>query len=123
VFCSGKVFYDLRAGRREAGISDVPLVRIAQLYPFAHEEFKAQIEKYKNATEIVWCQEEPKNQGAWYRIQHYLLRHLLPHQKLMYAGRGSSATPAAGYKALHEKQQKELVTAALTIGAASEGDE
>ena len=122
VFCSGKVFYDLRAGRRERGITDIPLVRIAQLYPFANEEFKAQIEKYKNATEIVWCQEEPRNQGAWHRIQHYLLRHLLPHQKLTYAGRDSWATPAAGYKSLHEKQQKELVELALTLGAASRAD-
>src|SRR5262249_16194585 len=116
------VFYDLRAKRRELGVSDIPLVRIAQLYPFPHDEFKAQIDKYKSATEIVWCQEEPRNQGAWHRIQHYLLRHLLPHQKLTYAGRDSSATPAAGYKALHEKQQQELVSMALTVGAASRAD-
>ncbi len=122
VFCSGKVFYDLRAGRRERGITDIPLVRIAQLYPFAHDAFRMQIEKYKNATEIVWCQEEPRNQGAWHRIQHYLLRHLLAHQKLTYAGRDSWATPAAGYKSLHEKQQKELVNLALTLGAASRAD-
>ena len=122
VFCSGKVFYDLRAARRERGITDIPLVRIAQLYPFAHDEFKAQIEKYSKATEIVWCQEEPRNQGAWHRIQHYLLRHLLPHQKLTYAGRDSWATPAAGYKSLHEKQQKELVSLALTMGAVSPAD-
>jgi 2-oxoglutarate dehydrogenase E1 component len=122
VFCSGKVFYDLRAGRRERDIKDIPLVRIAQLYPFPHDDFKAQIEKYRNATEIVWCQEEPRNQGAWHRIQHYLLRHLLPHQKLTYAGRDSWATPAAGYKSLHDKQQKELVNLALTLGAASRAD-
>jgi len=122
VFCSGKVFYDLRAGRREREIKDIPLVRIAQLYPFPHDDLKTQIDKYKNATEIVWCQEEPRNQGAWHRIQHYLLRHLLPHQKLTYAGRDSSATPAAGYKSLHEKQQKELVGLALTLGAASRAD-
>jgi len=122
VFCSGKVFYDLRAGRRERDIKDIPLVRIAQLYPFPHDDFKAQIEKYRDATEIVWCQEEPRNQGAWHRIQHYLLRHLLPHQKLTYAGRDSWATPAAGYKSLHDKQQKELVNLALTLGAASRAD-
>jgi 2-oxoglutarate dehydrogenase E1 component len=123
VFCSGKVFYDLRAGRRERGIKDIPLVRIAQLYPFPHDDFKAQIDKYRHATEIVWCQEEPRNQGAWYHTQHYLLRHLLPHQKLTYAGRVSSATPAAGYKSLHEQQQKELVALALTPGAASRADD
>jgi 2-oxoglutarate dehydrogenase E1 component len=117
VFCSGKVFYDLRAARRARGIKDIPLVRIAQLYPFPHDDYVAQLERYKTATEIVWCQEEPRNQGAWHRIAHYLYRHLLPHQKLSYAGRDSSATPAAGYKALHEKQQKELVNVALTPGA------
>ena len=122
VFCSGKIFYDLRAGRRERSITDIPLIRIAQLYPFAHDAFRAQIEKYKNASEIVWCQEEPRNQGAWHRTRHYLQRHLLPHQKLIYAGRDSWATPAAGYKSLHEKQQKELVNFALTVGAVSRDD-
>ena len=123
VFCSGKVFYDLRAGRRERGITDIPLVRIAQLYPFPHDDFRAQLEKYRHATEIVWCQEEPRNQGAWYHTQHYLLRHLLPHQQLTYAGRDSSATPAAGYKSLHEQQQQELVALALTPGAMSRADD
>ena len=120
MFCSGKVYYDLRAERKARGIKDLPLVRIAQLYPFPHDDFQAQIERYKNATEIVWCQEEPRNQGAWHRIQHYLLRHLLPHQKLIYAGRDSSASPAAGYKSLHDEQQKELVDLALTLAGGSE---
>ncbi|OGA38622.1 MAG: 2-oxoglutarate dehydrogenase E1 component [Betaproteobacteria bacterium RIFCSPLOWO2_12_FULL_62_13] len=119
IFCSGKVFYDLRAGRRERGIKDLPLVRIAQLYPFPHDDFRAQIERYKNATEIVWCQEEPRNQGAWRHVQHYLLRHLLPHQKLFYAGRESSASPAAGYKSLHDEQQQALVEQALTMAGGS----
>jgi 2-oxoglutarate dehydrogenase E1 component len=119
IFCSGKVFYDLRAARRERDVKDVPLVRIAQLYPFPHDDFRAQIARYKSATEIVWCQEEPRNQGAWRHIQHYLLRHLLPHQKLFYAGRESSASPAAGYKQLHDQQQKELVDQALTMSGGS----
>ena len=119
IFCSGKVFYDLRAARRERDVKDVPLVRIAQLYPFPHDDFRAQIARYKSATEIVWCQEEPRNQGAWRHIQHYLLRHLLPHQKLFYAGRESSASPAAGYKQLHDQQQKELVDQALTLSGGS----
>jgi 2-oxoglutarate dehydrogenase E1 component len=120
IFCSGKVFYDLRTERKARGIRHLPLVRIAQLYPFPHDDFRAQIERYQNATEIVWCQEEPRNQGAWRHIQHYLLRHLLPHQKLFYAGRDSSASPAAGYKALHDRQQKELVDQALTMAGGSE---
>jgi 2-oxoglutarate dehydrogenase E1 component len=122
VFCSGKVYYDLRAERKARGLRDLPLARIAQLYPFPHEEFQSQIERYRQATEIVWCQEEPRNQGAWHRIQHYLERHLLPHQKLIYAGRDSSATPAAGYKSLHDRQQKELVELALSVGVVSRAD-
>ena len=120
IFCSGKVYYDLRNERRARAIQNLPLVRIAQIYPFPHDEFRAQIVRYKNAKEIVWCQEEPRNQGSWRHIQHYLMRHLLPHQKLYYAGRDSSASPAAGYKSLHEKQQKELVDQALTLSGGSE---
>jgi 2-oxoglutarate dehydrogenase E1 component len=116
VFCSGKIYYDLRAARRERASNDVAVVRLEQLYPFPHEEFKAQIERYGNAKEIVWCQEEPGNQGAWHRIQHYLLRHMLPQQKLTYALRPSSASPAAGYLALHNEQQKAVIDAALTHG-------
>ena len=116
VFCSGKIYYDVRAARRERGITDIAIVRLEQLYPFPHDEFKAQIERYSNAHEVVWCQEEPGNQGAWHRIQHYLLRHLLPAQRLSYALRPSSASPAAGYMALHNEQQKAVVDAALTHG-------
>jgi len=116
VFCSGKVYYDLRAARRERGISDIAIVRLEQLYPFPHDEFKAQIDRFAKAKEIVWCQEEPGNQGAWHRIQHYLLRHLLPTQKLSYALRPSSASPAVGYLALHNEQQKAVMDAALTHG-------
>jgi 2-oxoglutarate dehydrogenase E1 component len=113
VFCSGKVFYDLRAARRERGIKDVAIVRLEQLYPFPHDDYTAQIQKYAKAKEVVWCQEEPGNQGAWHRIQHYLLRHMRPDQILAYAMRKSSASPAAGYLSLHVEQQKELVEAAF----------
>jgi len=116
VFCSGKIYYDVRAARRERGITDIAIVRLEQLYPFPHDEFKTQIERFSNAREAVWCQEEPGNQGAWHRIQHYLLRHLLPTQRLSYALRPSSASPAAGYMALHNEQQKAVVDAALTHG-------
>ena len=122
VFCSGKVYYDLRAERKARGLKHLPLARIAQLYPFPHEDFQAQIERYQKATEIVWCQEEPRNQGAWHRIQHYLERHMLPHQRLIYAGRDSSASPAAGYKSLHDRQQKALVELALSVGVVSGAD-
>jgi len=116
VFCSGKVFFDLTAARRERAIDDIAVVRLEQLYPFPHDQFKTEIERYREATEIVWCQEEPGNQGAWHRIQHYLQRHMLPQQKLSYALRPSSAAPAGGYLALHNQRQKAVVDAALTHG-------
>jgi 2-oxoglutarate dehydrogenase E1 component len=117
VFCSGKVYYDLVAERAKRGTDDVAVVRIEQLYPFPHEEFAAQLELYANAKSIVWCQEEPGNQGAWHRIQHYLLRSLKADQKLSYAGRLSSASPAVGYLQLHNEQQKALVDTALSLEA------
>jgi 2-oxoglutarate dehydrogenase E1 component len=114
VLCSGKVFFDLMAARKEKGIKDIAIVRIAQLYPFPHDDFQAQIKLYANAREVLWCQEEPGNQGAWHRIQHYLLRHMRPDQVLAYATRKSSASPAVGYLSLHVEQQKELVEAAFS---------
>ncbi len=116
VCCSGKVYYDVRAARRDQGIDDIAIVRIEQLYPFPHDAFKACLAIYPNAREVVWCQEEPGNQGAWHRIQHYLLRHLSAGQKLSYALRPSSASPAVGYLSLHNEQQKAVVLAALTHG-------
>ena len=119
IFCTGKVYYDVAAERAKRGIEEVAIVRIEQLYPFPHDEFQAQIEQYPGAKSIVWAQEEPGNQGAWHRIQHYLLRHMRPDQNLSYAGRASAASPAVGYQQLHIEQQKALVEAALTWGAAS----
>jgi 2-oxoglutarate dehydrogenase E1 component len=113
IFCSGRIYYDLRAARRERGIKDIAVIRLEQLYPFPHEDYKAQIDLYGDAQEIMWCQEEPGNQGAWHRIQHYLLRHILPHQKLAYALRPSAASPAVGHYALHSEQQKSVIEAAL----------
>ena len=113
IVCSGKVFFDLMAGRRDRGARDAAIIRIAQLYPFPHDEFQEQINLYRNAGEVVWCQEEPGNQGAWHRIQHYLLRHMREDQILGYAMRSSSASPAVGYSSLHNEQQKELIDAAF----------
>ncbi len=113
IACSGKVYYDLVKGRGERGISDMAIIRIEQLYPFPHDEFAAQVAAYPNATEVVWCQEEPGNQGAWHRIQHYLLRHMRKGMRLDYALRPSSASPAAGYLAIHNEQQKAVVEAAF----------
>jgi 2-oxoglutarate dehydrogenase E1 component len=115
VLCSGKVYYDLLAARREAGIENIPILRVEQLYPFPHEEFASQMQQYHEATEIVWTQEEPKNQGAWYAIQHYLRSHMHPSQALALSSRKSAASPAVGYLAEHLEQQKALVKRALGI--------
>src|SRR5690606_21821476 len=114
IFCSGKVYYDLAAERAKRGIEGIAIVRLEQLYPVPHGALPAQSDLYANAKSLVWCQEEPGNQGAWHRIQHYLHRHMRPDQKLSFAGRASSAAPAVGYLQLHNEQQKELVDAALS---------
>jgi 2-oxoglutarate dehydrogenase E1 component len=113
ILCSGKVYYDLLANRREQARMDMAIARIEQLYPFPHAEFQAQVDLYPNATEIMWVQEEPGNQGAWHRIQHYLERHMRPDQVLAYALRPSSAAPAVGYLSAHNLQQKDIMRAAF----------
>ncbi len=115
VACSGKVYYDIVAERKARGQQDVAVIRVEQLYPFPHTEFAAQMKHYPNAHSVVWAQEEPGNQGAWHRIQHYLLRNMRPEQTLSYALRPSSASPAVGYLAKHNEQQKALIDAALTL--------
>ena len=113
VFCSGKVYYDLLAARRERGGNDVAIVRLEQLYPFPHKHAQAEIDRYKKAHTVVWCQEEPGNQGAWHRLQHYFRRHLRKGQNLAYALRPSSASPATGHAETHKRQQREVMDAAL----------
>jgi 2-oxoglutarate dehydrogenase E1 component len=117
VFCSGKVYYDLQEAREQHGVSNVALVRIEQLYPFPTEDYAACLSQYAKAAEIVWCQEEPQNQGAWYQIRHRLQEPLSDHQQLYYAGRASAAAPASGVFKLHMQQQQALVEAALEIQA------
>jgi 2-oxoglutarate dehydrogenase E1 component len=113
VLCSGKVYYDLAKKRDEKGHDDVAILRIEQLYPFPHKVFANEIKKYPNATEIVWTQDEPQNQGAWFFVQHYIHENMLDGQKLGYSGRAASASPAVGYSHLHQEQQKALVEGAF----------
>jgi 2-oxoglutarate dehydrogenase E1 component len=115
VFCSGKVYFDLLKAQQEHDISDVALIRVEQLYPFPIEEYAAAIAHYANARDVVWCQEEPQNQGAWYQIRHRLQEPLGGDHRLFYAGRPSAAAPASGIYRLHVKQQEALVEAALGI--------
>ncbi|MDS1142143.1 2-oxoglutarate dehydrogenase E1 component [Pusillimonas sp. SM2304] len=111
--CSGKVYYDIVNARREAGRSDVAVLRVEQLYPFAHKSFQAELQKYTNAKEIVWVQDEPQNQGPWFYIQHHLYENVAEGQRLGYAGRAASASPAVGYLAKHQEQQRNLLEQAL----------
>ncbi len=116
VICSGKVYYDLLEERRLKNIDDVAILRLEQLHPFPKHYLKAELDKYTAASQIVWCQEEPKNQGSWYQISYYLrmLRNKSLKQKLKYIGREGSPSPAVGYYKLHVEQQRKLVLEALT---------
>ena len=113
IACSGKVYYDVLSARRERRHDNVAIIRVEQLYPFPHKQFAAEMKRYPNAHEVVWCQEEPQNQGAWYQIRHYLQENMRDEQKLFYAGRPSSAAPAGGYLAKHNERQKALVDQAF----------
>ncbi len=116
VVCSGKVFYDLLERRREAASQNVVIVRLEQLYPFPEDDFAAIVRRYTNLKEVVWCQEEPMNQGAWYSMQHRLRQVVLAQNEslyLVYAGREAFAAPAVGHPHTHTEQQRTLVEEAL----------
>jgi 2-oxoglutarate dehydrogenase E1 component len=113
VACCGKVYYDLVFKRTELQKTDTAIIRVEQLYPFPHKQFRAEMERYPNATEIVWCQEEPQNQGAWYQTAHYFRENMRDDQKLLFVGRPASASPAGGYMGKHNERQKALVEQAL----------
>ncbi len=116
VLCSGKVYYELLERRREMEDETVAIVRIEQLYPFPGDDLKSVIAVYTNLKEVVWCQEEPMNQGAWYASQHHIRRVVLEHNEslyLAYAGREAFAAPAAGSAGQHIERQTQLVNDAL----------
>jgi 2-oxoglutarate dehydrogenase E1 component len=120
VFCSGKVYYDLidDAGKRK--IDDVAILRVEQLYPFPRKEVGAELARYANAKEVVWCQEEPMNQGAWYQIMHHLQACISTKQSLSYAGRMRSPAPACGHLSTHVIEQAALVEQALVAPAGTD---
>ncbi|MGA2654668.1 MAG: 2-oxoglutarate dehydrogenase E1 component [Gammaproteobacteria bacterium] len=113
ILCSGKVYYDLLAKRRADNRKDVAIVRIEQLYPFPEAGLRQLLAQYTQAKQVIWCQEEPQNQGAWYCTQHHLRAALAAHQTLEYAGRVASSSPAAGYHSVHVLEQNSLVEQAL----------
>jgi 2-oxoglutarate dehydrogenase E1 component len=113
VLCSGKVYYDLLEDQTKRGQDDVAIIRVEQLYPFPRALLAAELKKYGKATDVVWTQEEPQNQGAWYQIRHHLQFCLADGQNLHYAGRARSASPAAGHMADHVREQQQLIADAL----------
>jgi len=115
VLCSGKIYFDLLRARRDIGQTRVAIVRIEQLYPFPHDDLERELKRYPKATEVLWAQEEPKNQGAGYWIEHYLLDRMSAGQKLLYSSRPSSAASAGGYLDIHTAQQKTIVEDALKL--------
>lgn len=117
VLCSGKVFYDLWEARAEQELDNVAILRIEQLYPFPDEELLQELSGFAKAEQVIWCQEEPINQGAWFSIQHRIRRVVKRLDKvpsLHYAGREAFAAPAVGYASVHNEQQQQLVQTALT---------
>ncbi len=118
IMCSGKVYYDLLDKRRNEGREDIAIVRLEQLYPFPEDDLAEVLAPYQNLKSIVWCQEEPMNQGAWYCSQHHMRRVAVAHKKelfLQYAGREASAAPAVGYASMHAEQQEKLLQDAFTV--------
>ncbi len=115
VYCSGKVYYDVIERRDKESIDDVAVVRIEQLYPFPIDEYAASLARYPQAETVIWCQEEPRNQGAWYQIRHRLQEPLRARHQMHYVGRSGAAAPAAGIPQMHSAQQAQLVEKALGL--------
>ncbi|TFU97397.1 2-oxoglutarate dehydrogenase E1 component, partial [Bacillus stratosphericus] len=116
ILCAGQVYYDLAAGRAERSLEkDIAIVRVEQLYPFPYEEVQAELAKYPNAEDVVWAQEEPRNQGGFHQLRHRIEKVLGRQQKLGYAGRPASASPAVGYMSKHVAQLKQLVEDAMAL--------
>jgi len=114
VVCAGKVYYDLLEEAEKRELKNVAIVRVEELYPFPRAELKAELARFPRAKDVIWCQEEPMNQGAWYQIGHHLNASIDKQHKLHYAGRTRSAAPACGKLATHVVEQAELLAQALT---------
>lgn len=118
ILCTGKVYYDLYQKREEMGINDVMILRLEQIYPFPHKALLAELKKYPNA-DVVWCQEEPENMGAWFfvdrKIEKVLQELKSKSQWPQYAGRDEAASPATGSLKRHNAEQAKLTEAALTV--------
>lgn len=118
VICSGKVYYDLLAARDEAGIDNISIIRLEQIYPFPHRTLQRVLSERPDA-EIVWCQEEPRNMGSWDFVDHRIEAVMRDvggkHQRPIYAGRPEAASPATGSMSRHLKEQNKLIGEALKL--------
>ncbi|MCU7891135.1 MAG: 2-oxoglutarate dehydrogenase E1 component [Candidatus Thiodiazotropha sp. (ex Ustalcina ferruginea)] len=114
IMCSGKVYYELLETRRSRGLDDVAIIRIEQLYPFPQKEFDTVVKRYKHAKMVIWCQEEPQNQGAWDQIKHRFYSLTSKNRQLHYVGRATAAAPSVGYRSVHISQQETLIDEALS---------
>jgi 2-oxoglutarate dehydrogenase E1 component len=119
VLCTGKVYYDLLQERRDKGVKDVAIVRVEQIYPFPKTSLAKALAPYRNA-DVVWCQEEPENMGAWTfldrRIESVLTEINIKAKRPRYVGRAEAASPATGLAKVHQQQQEALVRDALGLG-------
>jgi 2-oxoglutarate dehydrogenase E1 component len=114
ILCSGKVYYDLNAGRRKSGDERVAILRLEQFYPFPEARLREIFRSYPNATQLVWAQEEPRNMGGWTFVEPRLLNMLPGCERPFYVGRAASASPATGSYTIHELEQRRIVDQALT---------
>jgi 2-oxoglutarate dehydrogenase E1 component len=114
VFCSGKVYYELRQARRERGQDEVALIRIEQLYPLASDDIRLLLEEYSEQVEVVWCQEEARNMGAWPMMDEWI-GEILGGRPPRYVGRPVSAAPATGSSRRHQAEQARLIDEALSL--------
>jgi 2-oxoglutarate dehydrogenase E1 component len=118
VLCSGKVYYHLYEEREKRGIEDIALVRIEQLYPFDEAALHDVLRQHRNCRDVLWCQEEPMNQGVWYNLQHHMravLTRVDEKLYLRYVGRDASASPAAGHLSTHLEEQQQFIDRALDL--------
>ncbi len=113
ILCSGKIYYELLEDRRQEGIDDIAILRLEQLYPFPGEALNEALSRYPNLRELVWCQEQPKNQGAWYQIRHRFLESIDSKVQLIYVGRPPAAAPSEGTFPMHVERQRAIIDAAL----------
>ena len=124
IACSGKVYYDLLKARRERGIADMAIIRLEQLYPFPGEPLALRLSRMPKLEEVVWCQEEPKNNGAWFFVEPFIEEALAAAKsnvaRARYAGRVASASPATGLAKRHEAEQSALISHALGLSVRSE---